>query len=226
VPTEIDTAVRPSLSGTFEQFDVRELLAFLAGTSACGRLSVAGAVDVTLWWSSGRITAGATAEEPAFDEAVDARCERGATRAEAVALLAEERRLDAVFQLLVFGDASFSFHRDERPSDEATWQLQGGHVDAGAMDVDVLVAAAEQRLARWREIAATIPSAGAVARIADGLPAGVPSVSLAAEEFALLAMLDGYRTIADLSSLAGRSAFDVCECLHDLVVRGVAVVEA
>jgi hypothetical protein len=221
VPTTIEprpavsSAPSPGLSGRLDQLPAPELFSFLEVTAASGRLAVHGPLPVSLWWDDGALVAGEPADAPALEEAVAARGRRGGDWDEATTAVLSERRLEAVFELLVVPDAEFSFHLGDRPD--------GPVLDA--VPSAELLAAATERVERWRAVAACIPDASVVARLAPRLPEGLRSVELDAADFELVVLMDGRRTLADITAETGASAFEVCERVHGLVQRGLAVID-
>lgn len=200
VPTT--PAATPTLTGSFHDLGTAELLTFLGATGATGRLTVRGELKVCLWWRDGRVVAGDIEAEPDFTDSPAAR----------------SARVEAVFQALVMDDAAFAFHPDEpmpvgRPGS-----------DVGSEPAHLL-ALAEARLERWKVIAAVIPSVASRVSIAPELAEGVDAVTLSRDEFALLALLDGGPTVAEITAALGTGAFETCERLHELVRRGVATVD-
>jgi len=70
----------------------------------------------------------------------------------------------------------------------------------------------------WKTVAAAIPSPAAVLSVPAVL-AGDPQLSR--DEWALLALVDGRRSVAAIVGLAGRGEFAVVSALADLVGRGL-----
>lgn len=119
-----------------------------------------------------------------------------------------EHILDTVFDLMRWPDGVFEFVVDERNSD-----------DVGVTrEVDEVVAEARHRLDLWASIDD---------RVAD--PSTVPSLALdlavesalQKDEWELLALIDGRRTVGDIVSLLGRGEYAVVLALAELVGRGL-----
>lgn len=232
-------ATAPALRGTLDDLPLPEVLALLARTEATGQLHVGGAHGGSLWLADGQVYAAATDGGPsmwdsfvrtgvvtpaAWEEATAAMSEGGGSLPEAlvgrgadpgaVARVLEERVVTAVFELMLQVGAPFEFRTGEH-------HPGGRHQGFGVEDV---LDAVTRRLAKWKEIAASIPSTAVVTRIRPALPPGVDEVTVAASEWHVLAALDGRRTVAEVVRSLGMSAFDVCAVLHRLIVSGAVEV--
>jgi hypothetical protein len=86
-----------------------------------------------------------------------------------------------------------------------------------------VVAEGQRRLAAWAELVEQVPAPDAVVTV-NPVPSGDPAASR--DEWALLSMVDGARTVADLVSLSGRGEYAVVSALAGLVSRGLLVVGA
>jgi hypothetical protein len=127
--------------------------------------------------------------------------------------VAAEQIADAVFDLLRWPDGEFAFVVDEADAD-----------DLGAeLPVEDIVAEGRRRLEAWPGLAEQVPAADAVLRL-NPVPPDDPSAS--PEEWALLALVDGRRCVAELVTLAGRGEYAVVSALAGLVGRGLLVVGA
>jgi hypothetical protein len=122
--------------------------------------------------------------------------------------LATEQASDAVFELLRWPNGEFAFVMDEQDPDEV----------GAAMAVEDVVAEANRRLATWQALEDRVPSLDAVVSVVAA-PSAEPAFSR--EEWALLALVNGVRTVSDLVSLAGTGEFVVVAALADLSDRGL-----
>ena len=137
--------------------------------------------------------------------------EKADLEAAVAAKVAGEQITDAVFDLLRWPDGEFAFVVDEADVD-----------DLGAeLPVDELVAEGQRRLEAWPSIVEQVPAAHAVVRL-NPSPGEPPTATQ--EEWSLLALVDGRRTVADLVALAGRGEYAVVTSLAALVGRGLLVV--
>lgn len=130
---------------------------------------------------------------------------------DAVTDVLHEQTIDAVFDLLRWSSGSFRFDvggdRDSSPPDLA-------------VAVDELLEEADRRLAAWSDIEAATGRADAVVTIAAPRTEG-RAIDVDADGWALLAFVDGRRTVDDLVALSGRGQFDTRRTLGALVERGV-----
>src|SRR5881275_2049326 len=123
-----------------------------------------------------------------------------------------EHVVDTVFDLLRWPDGDFAFVVDEVNPDDVGVSRQ----------VDDVVAEARRRLEAWKTVAAAIPSPAAVLTVPAVLTA---DPQLSRDEWALLALVDGRRTVAQIVGLAGRGEFSVVSALAELVGRGLLRVD-
>ncbi len=137
--------------------------------------------------------------------------ELGAVDAPAAHELAAEQAVDGVFDLLRWVEGEYSFIVGEGDPDDLGVRLPVEHV----------VSEARRRLDVWAGLTATVPAAEAVVSLAP-VP-GEPPV-LTVDEWQLLALVDGRRTVADLVDLSGRGDYAVVGALAALVDRGLLLV--
>ena len=142
---------------------------------------------------------------------VAALLEAGAVERDAVLPLAAEQTTDAVGELLRWTAGEFSFVVDDADPDGLPL----------ALPIDEVVSEGQRRLAVWAELTAVIPSPDTALALAVA-PAEEPRCSR--EEWGLLALVDGVRTVAEIVALLGRSEFAVMRALAGLVSRGLLVV--
>jgi hypothetical protein len=154
------------------------------------------------------------AEELAADDSLSLAqllAEKGGLDVEQVKALAAEQATDAVFSLLRWADGEFAFVVDETDPD-----------DLGAsVPVEEVVAEGQRRLTAWAELVEQVPAPDAVVTV-NAAPTGDPAASR--DEWALLSLVDGRRTVADLVTLSGRGEYAVVSALAGLVDRGLLVV--
>ena len=156
----------------------------------------------------------AAAVERAANEGVGigrALSDAGAVDGDLLRAMVSEQAVDAVFDFLRWSDGDFSFSIDEPGPDDIGVSL----------GVEELVNDARGRLESWEHACRVIPSPDTVLV----LPVSVnddPQLSRA--EWALLALVDGRRTVADLVMLAGRGDFAVVSALATMVERELLVV--
>ena len=130
---------------------------------------------------------------------------------EVVRALAAEQITDAVFSMMRWADGEFSFHVEESDPD-----------DLGvSVTVDDVVAEGQRRLAGWTDLVASVPAPVTVLCV-NSAPPDAPTASR--EEWSLLALVDGRRTVADLVTLSGQGEYAIVAALAGLVSRGLLVV--
>jgi hypothetical protein len=125
--------------------------------------------------------------------------------------LAAEQAVDGVFDLLRWVEGEYSFIIGELDPDDLGVRLP----------VEQVVGEGRRRLDVWAGLTSTVPAADAVVSLAP-VP-GEPPV-LTVDEWQLLALVDGRRTVADLVDLSGRGDFAIVGALAALVDRGLLLV--
>lgn len=123
--------------------------------------------------------------------------------------LAVEQASDAVFDLLRWPDGEFAFVVDEADPDDL----------GAAVAVEDVVAEGQRRMQTWAE--ADMPARDAVISL-SAAPAEEPTMSR--DEWSLLSLVDGRRTVGDLVVLSGRGEYVVVSAIAGLVERGLLTV--
>ena len=122
--------------------------------------------------------------------------------------LVAEQVVDAVFDLLRWSEGDFSFTVDEPGPDDVGISL----------GVEPVVNDARSRLESWDHACRIVPSPETVL----ALPVGVREDPVVTRgDWALLALVDGRRTVAELVALAGRGDYAVVSQLAALIERGL-----
>ncbi len=227
----------PALSGDFDDFSLTELFELLAGTAMTGTLSFGEPVAATLWIRDGELTYGTSPGSmpprdllerrgittgAEFDEAVAATDEGDALHETlrdrfdidpaAVAAVAREQIVTTVFEIAVVGADSFAFHPG--PADPLGGVVAMGHAD--------VLREADHRRDEWRRIAELIPSTAIIPALSPTIPDDRSRITVTADQWQILAQLDGRRSAADMIENLGQSAFEVCGVLYDLLATGTA----
>ncbi len=223
------------LEGTLDAFSLPDIFSLLSMTKKTGglhlrRASAHGAV----WFADGMITGGASdldrqslarriaGSGRVSDEALTAAIthvrldgEAGFARilrdADAVDegvlhSLVSEHITDAVFDLMRWADGSFAFVVDEPNRD-------GVGVSCAVEDV---VAEARRRLDVWASLDSAIADPDATLTVALELD---DDPVLTADEWSLVALVDGQRSVSEIVDLCGRGEYAVAVTLADLVSR-------
>jgi hypothetical protein len=125
--------------------------------------------------------------------------------------VSSEHIVDTVFDLLRWPDGDFAFVIDEPNPDDVGVSRQ----------VDDVVTEARNRLEAWSEVSTTVSSPQTVLSQAANPPV---ELQLSRDDWTLLALVDGRRTVADIVRLLGRGEYAVVSCLADLMTRGLLVV--
>lgn len=232
-----------NLEGSLDAFGLPDVFSLLAMTGKSGRLRLrrtgsAEPVEGVVWFHDGRVT-GASADcsrqalvrriigsgavdDTALTTAVGraatspvgvarALLEAGAVEPELLREAAVDQVVDAVFDLSRWENGDFGFDPGARNQD-----------DVGiALDHTWLVAEAKARGEAWEDIRAAVPTPESVATMPVVLPED-PQVTR--DEWALLALVDGRRTVLDLVELTGCGLFAVASVLAGLVRRGLVTV--
>jgi hypothetical protein len=123
-----------------------------------------------------------------------------------------EQATDAVFDLLRWTRGDFAFVADEANPDDLGVSL----------DVDEVIAEGRRRLEEWDALTKAVPAPDAVVTVSLKPPAD--DATITAEEWGVLALADGRRTVADLVRLTGRGEFATVRTLAGLVDRKLVAV--
>jgi hypothetical protein len=225
------------LEGSLDAFSLPDIFQLLSFTKKSGGLHLAhDRADGVVFFTAGQVT-GASADSSrqplarrivgsgaVSDEALAAAVEAvaagegigvvralldsGAVDGDLLRQAAVEQATDAIFDLLRWREGDFAFVMDEVNPDEVGVSLV----------VEDVLADAEARRANWDSVSQVVPSPQAVLVMPVVLGAE-PTVSR--EEWALLALVDGRRTVAELVDLTGSGQYAVVSTLAALVQRGL-----
>jgi len=225
------------LEGSLDAFSLPDIFSLLSMTKKSGGLHLRrdGAHGV-VWLTTGALTGGTSdvtrqalarrligsgqVSDEALQAAIDQAAEDdalGVARAvqQAGALdegvlhdLVAEHIVDTVFDLLRWADGDFAFVMDEPNPDDVGVSRQ----------VDDIVTEARRRLESWGNVAAAVPSPQTVLSLSPTPP---DDPQLSRDEWALLALIDGQRTVGEVVALCGRGDYNVVSALADLVGRGL-----
>ena len=133
---------------------------------------------------------------------------QGAVEEDDAARLAADQATDAVFELLRWDNGEFAFVVDESDPDDV----------GAAVPVEDVVAEGQRRLAAWADLADRVPSLDAPVSMAVA-PEG--DTSLSKDEWQLLSLVDGTRSVRDLVLLSGTGEYVVVSALAALAERGL-----
>ncbi|MGZ4632208.1 MAG: DUF4388 domain-containing protein [Actinomycetes bacterium] len=230
------------LEGSLDAFSLPDIFQLLSFTKKSGGLHLASdGSDGVVFFAGGQVT-GASADssrqplarrligtgavdDDALAAAVDrasqgdavgvakALLEQHAIDADLLKQAATDQSVDAVFDLLRWREGDFVFVVDERNPDD---------VDV-ALSVEKVLADVDARSGTWDSVSQVVPSPKAVLAMPVVLPSD-PAVSR--EEWSLLALIDGRRTVAELVDLTGSGQYAVVSTLAGLVRRGLLEVRS
>ena len=130
---------------------------------------------------------------------------------ELVVAAATEQSVDAVFELMQWPDGDFSFHVDTTNPDDVGVELAA----------DRLITEAGARSETWSSVPVELLDMEVTLTMPVVLPQDPTTTR---DEWALLALIDGERTLADLVDLTGCGRFAVVTTLANLYDRGLLMV--
>ncbi len=235
----------PSLKGKLEEFRLADVLSLLGSLKKTGALRVWSPVgegciwlrDGQVWMAAApghvlplgeRLVAAGLVSRSALKGALAKQArtgrrvgeilvEEGQVSAEALGRVLLEQVLESVFALLPWEGGEFEFE----PGKEPDWALDRG------LGVEVLVFEGARRIEEWEVIKRRVPSMTAVLRPVPELPPGATEVRLTPEEWRVLSLVDGRRTLEEIARLAGIGEFQAARTAYALVTSGlVEVAEA
>jgi hypothetical protein len=228
------------LEGSLDTFSLPDILQLLAFTKKTGALRLtaktagtsgvvhvndgvvsAAVSDMSRQSLARRVVGAALVGDDALAAAVDrarqdgvgvvrALLESGALTEEGVLPVARQQVIDAVCDLLRWPEGEFAFFVDQLDADNLPVSVS----------VEDLVAEGQRRLAAWPALTALIPSPATTLSLSVA-PTSDPTCSR--EEWALLALVDGRRTVSAIVSLLGAGEYAVVRALAALVERGLLV---
>ncbi len=222
----------PDLTGSSTDFTLEELFALFTSTEMSGMLVLGEPVEASIWITKGCVSYGTSpgtptpksllvrqgiVTDPEFEGARSA-TKPGASLVETlfdlfdvdakrIENVAREQILTTVFEVVVVGADTFEFWSGvEDPL--------GVAICMSHMDV---LTEAERRRQEWQRIAQLVPSTGIVVGLRPQLPEDKQGLTITADEWQILALCNGQRTVAEIINELGLSAFEVCGVLYDLM---------
>jgi hypothetical protein len=120
--------------------------------------------------------------------------------------------VDAIFELLRLETGTFNFENDSAAPDRSD-----------AVAVDGVLADAQVRLGEWNEIAKVVPHLGAVVDMASDAPGD--EVIITRDQWSLLRRVAGGRSVNDLMVALGRSEYETCKTVKELVDAKLASID-
>ena len=225
------------LEGSLDAFSLPDIFALLSMTKKTGGLHLRrDTAHGVVWFTTGALTGGASdasahslarrlvggghVTDDSLQAAIDvvlnddnvgigrALQQGGAIDEGVLHDVVAEHIVDTVFDLLRWPDGDFAFVVDEANPDDVGVSRQA----------DDVVTEARRRLESWGSVAATVPSPQTVLSLAAN-PMDDPQLSR--DEWGLLALVDGRRTVGEIVALCGRGDYAVVSALAELVGRGL-----
>ena len=185
------------VTGASSDASMQSLARRIVGLDACDDAALRRAVER------------ATAEDVGVARAL---AEAGAVDPDLLNRLALEETIDSVFDLLRWTDGDFAFGVDESNPDDVGLAVAAEHV----------VAEATARRETWDAVSRIIPSPEVILTM-PVVVAEPPAVGR--DEWALLALVDGHRSVGELVEVSGAGQFAVVSTLATLVQRGMLVLQ-
>ncbi|MBV9293309.1 MAG: DUF4388 domain-containing protein [Frankiales bacterium] len=228
------------LEGSIDAFSLPDIFSLLSMTKKTGGLHLRReSAHGVVWFTTGALTGGSSdvsrqslarrlvggglVEDEALEQAIAHAREESVGVGRALQLagaveegvlheVASEHVVDVVFDLLRWPDGDFAFVVDEANPDDVGVSRQ----------VDDVVTEARRRLEAWTDVSSTVPSPQTVLALVT-VPGEEPQ--LTRDEWSLLALVDGRRTVGEIVMLSGRGDFAAVSALADLVQRGLVRVD-
>ncbi len=225
------------LEGSLDAFSLPDVFQLLSFTKKTGGLHLSSdGCDGVVFFTAGQITGASadTSRQPlarrligsgAVDDGslgaavqrarddkdvgvVKALLEANAVEAELLRQAVSDQSVDAVFDLLQWQTGEFAFVMDQVNPDDVGVSVQ----------TETVVADADARRASWDTVSQVVPSPTAILSMPVVLPDD-PDISR--DEWALLALIDGRRSVNDLVDLTGCGRYAVVSTLAGLVGRSL-----
>jgi len=132
--------------------------------------------------------------------------------------LLREQIQDAVFELMRLEEGTFTFDiRDEEADETDTVRF--------TVPTGEVVAEGTRRLHEWPKIQEHVVSPAAIVTLAPQMPSETGTISMDADQWQLLTLVDGRRTVRDLVDLTGLGEYATCQGIAGLVASGLIEVE-
>ena len=139
--------------------------------------------------------------------------DRGLVPLDAVRLVMQEQLLDAVFDLMDWREGTYRFEADAEP--DAPEVPLAVPVDQALMEVS-------RRREEWESVSEVIPTLDAVPRFREGT--STSTADLEPDEFAVMASVDGVRSVRDLAYDLGYGEFEAARVVYALSLLGLVEV--
>ena len=135
---------------------------------------------------------------------------KGVISAELLNTFIKEQIQDAIFDLLQWETGTFSVE-DGQVSDQEIGL---------SVSVENLIMESSRRIEEWDVIRRRIPNLDVVVRMAPTPPASM-EINIKPEEWTLLVLSDGQRTVREIAAASERPEFEACKIIYGLVSTGL-----
>lgn len=137
--------------------------------------------------------------------------EMGAVDEETLKTFVREQIQDSIFDLMRWSEGNFRF---EHP-------IETDESIGLSVSTENLVMEGSRRLDEWDSVRKKVPGLDAIVDMAPAPGESGVEVNLQPEEWRLLALVDGRRTVGDLVELSGQGEFMTCKLLYGMVGAGL-----
>lgn len=135
---------------------------------------------------------------------------KGVISAELLNTFIKEQIQDAIFDLLQWETGTFSVEEGQVSDQEIGLSVS----------VENLIMESSRRIEEWDVIRRRIPSLDVVVRMAPTPPASM-EINIKPEEWTLLVLSDGQRTVREIAAASERPEFEACKIIYGLVSTGL-----
>ena len=122
-----------------------------------------------------------------------------------------------VYNLFSWPEGEFHFEQNQRPPPDTPTLPR-------ALTVDRLIIEGVRRIDEWGEIRNRIPSSDLVVRLVALPDQQIPKLQLSAEEWRVMARINGNYTLAEIARKNQRSEFDICRIVYGFLTTGLVEV--
>lgn len=123
----------------------------------------------------------------------------------------KEQIQDAIFSMLQWDVGMFEFLADEVAPQEVGLSVS----------VENLIMESSRRIEEWEVIRRKIPTMEVIVRMAPSPPEDAVEINIRPEEWTLLVLADGKRTVREIAAGSERSEFEACKIIYGLITAGL-----
>jgi hypothetical protein len=177
-----NSEVTVALQGTLDTFALPDVLRLLASTKKTGRLVIAGNRGTgSVWVDAGSVVG-----------------------SEATGTVPDAGAVDVLFELLRYGEGSFTFETGTAPTEPSPSRA-----------VEPLLADAERQLTEWREIEAVVPSMDAWISLVGEIEGD--EIAITAERWKTIAAIGSGTSVTGVGHTLKLGELDMCRRVKELV---------